>query len=299
MILTVASGKGGTGKTTVTASLAQMADGVIIADNDVDAADLHLLLKPRVREVHDFQGGSKAVIDPDACTACGLCANSCHFGAVRVSGAEGRGTGATYFIDRMACEGCELCRYVCPSGAITMHKEKTGVWRVSGTACGPMVDARLGIAQENSGKLVSRVRERAAQLAGELHHGLVLADGPPGTSCPVIASVTGADLVLIVTEPTVSGVHDLERVLELTNHFGVPAQVLINKADLNREQAQRIHQPAKEAGARVTGEIPFDHNVHDALMNGQTVLEYGKGPARTAIMQAGAALRETVIGAVL
>ena len=281
--VTVISGKGGTGKTTVLASLAHLAKNKILADNDVDAADLHLLLTPRVREGHDFAGGIKATIDPDKCTACGKCSEACHFSAIRNGGPANSNHSSTYRIEALACEGCGLCPLVCPVGAIQSEKNITGRWYVSETNCGPMVHARLGIAEENSGRLVTQVRNRAGQLANELKQELVLGDGPPGTGCPVIASVSGADLVLIVTEPTVSGVHDMERVMNLAAHFDVPALVVINKADLNDNQAHRIEEIAAKNGSRVVGRIPFDPAVNNALMAGKTVVEYGGGPAEQAI----------------
>jgi len=277
--IAVISGKGGTGKTTVTASLIQLAEQVVIADNDVDASDLHLLLKPHVYESHDFCGGSKALIDPETCIGCGQCAQACHFDAIDPEAERPW----LYRVDKMACEGCTLCRQVCPVDAITMHKAFTGQWYVSETQYGPMIYAALGIAEENSGKLVTQVRQRAAEQAHDLHVERIIADGPPGTSCPVIASITGVDRVLIVTEPTVSGVHDLKRVLDLCSHFGVPAFVVINKADLNTDQAQRIHRMAAERDVPVIGEIPFDRQVHYALMAGKTVLEHGNSPAAEAI----------------
>ncbi|MGI6495090.1 MAG: P-loop NTPase [Kiritimatiellia bacterium] len=276
--ITVISGKGGTGKTTLVASLAQLAQEKVLADNDVDAADLHLLLTPVVLEKHDFAGGTKATIDPGKCLGCGVCAAICHFDAIHKEG-------TVYRIDEMRCEGCGLCPRVCPAGAIHSERNITGQWFVSWTPWGAMTHARLGIAEENSGRLVARVRERAAELADELHLPLILGDGPPGTGCPVIASVTGTDLVVIVTEPTVSGVHDMERVLKLTRHFGVPAVIVINKADLNAGQAQRIETIASQAGSRVIGRIPFDKEVNDALMAGKTVIEFGNGKASQAIRE--------------
>ena len=282
--ITIISGKGGSGKTTVVASLAMLADNKVLADNDVDAADLHLLLAPVIREVHDFIGGQKAIIDVSRCTGCGLCAEACHFGAIRSNGPLNDQGMATCIIDELACEGCGLCEYVCDFDAITTKPNMVGKWYVSGTDYGPMAHARLGIAEENSGRLVSQVRFIAADLAKKLKKELILGDGPPGTGCPVIASISGADLVLIVTEPTVSGVHDMQRVLDLTRHFGIPTLIVINKADLNREQAERIETISKDMGSRVIARIPFDRNVNDALMAGKTVIEYGKGPAFEAMV---------------
>jgi MinD superfamily P-loop ATPase len=281
--ITVISGKGGTGKTTVVASLAYLAKNKIMADNDVDAADLHLLLTPAVREGHDFVGGIKAAIDSAKCIGCGKCAEACHFAAIQMDGPANDLVGMTYRIEPLACEGCGLCPLVCPVDAIQSEQNVTGHWYVSGTNYGPMVHARLNIAGENSGRLVTQVRGHAAKLAGELKQELILGDGPPGTGCPVIASVSGTDLVIIVTEPTVSGVHDMERVMKLAAHFSVPAVVVINKADLNGEQAHRIEKIAEAHGSRVIGRIPFDRAVNDALMNGKTVIEYAQGNAEAAI----------------
>lgn len=283
--VTIISGKGGTGKTTLVGSLAVLAQNKILADNDVDAADLHLLLAPSVREAHDFTGGKKAIIDPEECIACSKCADMCHFNAIDLIDPEVNAGAESYNINELACEGCGLCGYVCPVDAVKISENITGKWYVSGTDYGPMVHAHLGIAEENSGRLVTQVRNHAAQLAKELKMRQILGDGPPGTGCPVIASVSGADLVLIVTEPTVSGVHDMERVLKLSAHFGIPARIVINKADLNTGQAERIREIGEKFGSRVIGKIPFDRNVNDALMAGKTVIEYGKGAAEEAIRQ--------------
>jgi MinD superfamily P-loop ATPase len=287
--ITVISGKGGTGKTTVVGSLAHLAKNKILADNDVDAADLHLLLVPEVREGHDFVGGTKATIDPGRCTGCGRCAEACHFAAIRKDGPANERTDVTYRIEPLLCEGCGLCPLVCPVGAIQSEKKVTGRWYISGTAYGPMVHARLGIAEGNSGRLVTQVRSRAGRLAEELRQELILGDGPPGTGCPVIASVSGTDLVVIVTEPTVSGVHDMQRVMKLAKHFGVPVVVVINKADLNTEQAHRIEKTAMEQGSQVIGRIPFDRTV-------KTVVEYENGKAGQAIRELWTQLQQILSG---
>jgi len=277
--ITIISGKGGSGKTTVVASLAMLAENKVMADNDVDAADLHLLLKPDVLESHAFVGGQKALVDPARCTGCQACEQACHFNAIRCDGPLNDEGTATCRIDELACEGCGLCEYVCPAEAVSSRPNVTGNWFVSGTDVGPMAHARLGIAEENSGKLVTQVRAVAANLARKHKTSYIFDDGPPGTGCPVIASVSGADRVLIVTEPTVSGVHDMERVLRLTRHFGIPALIVINKADLNVDQAARIETIAHQHGSRVIARIPFDPAVNAALMAEKTVIEYGSGPA--------------------
>ena len=280
---TVISGKGGTGKTTVTAALAALAKNKVMADCDVDAADLHLLLKSDIREVRDFRGGLKAIIHEEDCTACGRCAELCHFDAIEPVGLDGEGNPTAYRVSEFACEGCGLCGYVCPVGAIDVSQTVTGQSYVSETKYGPMSHARLGIAEENSGKLVTRVRDRASDLAAEQGSSTILGDGSPGTGCPVIASISGVDVALIVTEPTVSGVHDMERVLELCRHFGVRSLVCINKCDLNAEQAERIRELAGRFGGRVICEIPFDPQVNAALSEGKNLVEYGKGPAAEAV----------------
>lgn len=292
--IAVISGKGGSGKTTLIASLAVLADGKVMADNDVDAADLHLLLKPIVRESHEFAGGLKMVIDPNRCTACGQCADACRFGAIYSNGPINDLDVETFRIDAFACEGCGVCEYVCPFDAVTGNSNTVGNWYVSGTDYGPMVHARLGVAEENSGRLVTKVRSVAAELAKDLGKGLILSDGPPGTGCPVIASVSGVDRVLIVTEPTVSGVHDMQRVLDLAGHFGIPSLIVVNKCDINAEQTDRIKVIASKMGANVIGEIPFDRKVNDALVAGKTVLEYGAGPASEAIFRLWAKLEPTL-----
>lgn len=284
--ITVISGKGGTGKTTILGAFAELADEKVLVDNDVDAADLHLLLKPATLESQDFVGGQKAVIDAQKCVVCGKCERHCHYNAIKLDGPGNGAVEKTYRVDALACEGCGFCSIVCPAAAVSMKNNISGRWYISDTDLGPMVHARLGIAEENSGRLVTQVRNAAVSLSEALHKGLILADGPPGTGCPVIASISGTDLVIIVTEPTVSGVHDMKRVFELTKHFGVSALVIINKADLNAEQALRIEEIARDHNSRVIARIPFDRSVHDALMEGKTIINYGKCIAEASVRKA-------------
>lgn len=270
--LVIISGKGGTGKTSITASFAVLADRPVIADCDVDAADLHLVLSPRIKQRHEFRSGHEAVIRQDDCIGCGACLADCRFDAVRMNG-KAAVRGATFFIDPVACEGCGVCVRFCPEKAIDFQERLCGEWMISDTRCCPMVHARLGVAAENSGKLVSTVRREARRIAEEEHRSLVIVDGPPGIGCPVIASVTGATLVLAITEPTVSGEHDLERVLSLTRHFNISTAICVNKWDLNPEMTERIEDKARRAGVRVVGRIRYDRSVTLAQMQARAVVE--------------------------
>ena len=271
--LVVISGKGGTGKTSLAASFAVLADRPVIADCDVDSADLHLVLSPRIRERHDFRSGHEAVIRRDDCTGCGTCLAHCRYDAVR---RNGESPGAERFsIDPFSCEGCGVCVRFCPEQAIDFPGRLCGEWMISETHCGPMVHARLGVAAGNSGKLVSTVRREARRIAEMRNRPFIIVDGPPGVGCPVIASVTGATLVLVVTEPTVSGEHDLERVLSLTGHFGIPAAVCVNKWDLNPEMARRIEEKGRVAGARIPGRVRYGPSVTLAQMKERAVVETG------------------------
>ena len=264
--LVIISGKGGTGKTSVTASFAVLADRPVVCDCDVDAADLHLILEPTICERHDFQSGHEAVIRQNDCTGCGICQDLCRFGAIS-------NTVDMFHIDSISCEGCGVCVWFCPEGAIDFPQRHCGEWFVSDTRCGPMVHARLGVAAENSGKLVSTVRREAKHLAEEENLNMVIVDGPPGIGCPVIASLTGASQILVVTEPTVSGEHDLERVLSLARHFHIPAAICVNKFDINEEMTKRIEERAVSAGATVAGRIRYDSSVTRAQMQKKAVVE--------------------------
>jgi len=262
----VLSGKGGTGKTSIVGSLAALAKSKVLADCDVDAADLHLLLSPSVKQENEFWSGQLACIDEEKCTQCGLCQELCRFDAIK-----------DYMVDPVACEGCGFCSHICPEEAITMRENMSGHWFISDTKYGPLVHARLGIAQENSGKLVAQVRQQARRIAEERGLEYTISDGPPGIGCPVISSLSGASLALMVAEPTLSGIHDLERVLGVSGHFGVPATVAINKYDLNEDNTRRIEDYCKEQGIEVAAKIPFDNAVTEAIVRGVPVVEYADG----------------------
>jgi MinD superfamily P-loop ATPase len=260
----VISGKGGTGKTSLVAAFAALAENKVLCDADVDAADLHLLMDPAIKENHDFQGGGTAIINPDKCTQCGLCRDLCRWDAVN----EG------FVVDPIECEGCGVCVDFCPEQAIDFPIKTCGKWFISDTRFGPMVHARLGIAEENSGKLVTLVRQEAKKLAEKNNLDLLITDGPPGVGCPVIASVGGASAVLIVAEPTVSGLHDMERVAQLAAHFKVPGMVCVNKFDLNYDQTEAIETLAKKNKMKVVGRVPFDPVFTESMVQGKTVIEY-------------------------
>lgn len=279
----VVSGKGGTGKTSVVASFAALAKRAVLADCDVDAADLHLVIAPDVRRRTDFSGGLMARIRADRCTDCGICEEVCRFDALVRDGPGNAFVDATYRIDAVACEGCGVCAHFCPSRAVELYEAVNGEWFVSDTRFGPMVHARLGVAEENSGKLVTTVRKEAKRVAEESHREMVIIDASPGIGCPVIASVTGATMALVVTEPTLSGLHDLGRVAALTTRFRIPTTVCVNKSDINREMTDRIMCDARSRNLEVLGEIPYDPDVTRAQIAGLTVVEYGDGPAATAI----------------
>ena len=272
--IVIVSGKGGTGKTSLTAAFAALAKNSILCDADVDAADLHLLMQPEVKEQTDFMGGSKAVIDPDLCTGCGTCRTLCRFDAIS----------DRYEVDPIRCEGCGVCVDFCPEQAIAFPVQRCGEWFVSDTRFGPMVHARLGIAEENSGRLVSLVRTKTRQLAEARGLELILTDGPPGIGCPVIAAIGGATALVIVVEPTVSGIHDMERVVDLAAHFRVPGMVIVNKFDLNVGMTEAIEQLAEKRNILVLGRVPFDPVFTRSMVQGQTLFEYGEeSPTRRVV----------------
>jgi len=290
--LTVLSGKGGTGKTSLVASFAALAKDKVLADCDVDAADLHLVIAPTPVTRSVFRGGKKARIDPEQCTGCGACIGLCRFDAVSSTAAADSSDPAPSIVDPLACEGCGVCAHFCEAGAIELEEQDQGEWFVSDTRHGPMVHARLGIAAENSGKLVSLIRSRARAIAEERGLELVIVDGSPGIGCPVIASVTGSDLVLAVTEPTLSGLHDLERVVLLAGHFGIPIAVVVNKYDLNETMALEIERWCAGKGIEIAGRISYSKEFTAAMIAGLSVVEYAEIPASSAAGSDRSASRE-------
>jgi MinD superfamily P-loop ATPase len=275
--LVVISGKGGTGKTSITAAFASLAENAVFADCDVDAADLHLVMEPKIKQESDFSGGKQASIISEKCIGCGKCAAMCRFEAIHLNGRTNDVVKKTYMVDPVSCEGCKVCVEFCPVNAISFEPAINGKWFISDTRFGPMVHAKLGIAEENSGKLVTLIRQKAKEIAKEQKRNFIIVDGSPGIGCPVIASITGADLVLIVTEPTLSGIHDLERVAQLTSNFGIQTLVCVNKADINPEMTNRIEKDAKRKRLRVVGKIPYDESFTKAQIMKATLIEYTGG----------------------
>jgi MinD superfamily P-loop ATPase len=272
--IVVISGKGGTGKTSIVGSFAALAKDAVLADCDVDAADLHLLLEPDIKQTHDFTGGKLASIITEKCIGCGRCKEVCNFNAAVFNGPANDVVERTYTIDPIACEGCSVCVHFCPVDAIEFKDAINGQWFVSDTRFGPMVHAKLGPAEENSGKLVSLIRKEAKRIATEQNKGLIIVDGSPGIGCPVIASITGADLVLAVTEPTFSGQHDLHRVMSLTEHFNIPTAVCINKYDINVDIAKAIEKEILKKDLKLVGKIAYDITVTKAQIEAKSIVEY-------------------------
>lgn len=280
--LTIISGKGGTGKTSIAACFAALMKRGVLVDCDVDAADFHLILNPTDTLVRPFVGGKIAVLDSSACTGCGKCAEACRFRAIRTDTRSGNG-GTRYEVDQIRCEGCGVCAYVCPESAIHLEEDNCGEWLVSQTRFGPLIHARLHAARGNSGKLVTLVRGAARELAQEQGASLILVDGPPGIGCPVIASLTGANVALVVTEPTLSGLHDLHRVVGLTRQLRVPTAVCVNKWDLSGEVTSELERWCGEQGIPVIGRVPYDQAMTDAQVRGVSLIEHAPGEAATAI----------------
>lgn len=282
--IVVISGKGGTGKTSIVAAFAALANNAVLADCDVDAADLHLVLKPNIKQTHDFSGGKLASIITAKCVSCSRCRDVCNFDAVEFNGPANNIVEKTYTIDPVSCEGCSVCVHYCPVNAIEFKDAVNGQWFISNTRCGPMLHARLGIAQENSGKLVSLLRKEAKKIATEQNKELIIVDGSPGIGCPVIASITGANLILVVTEPTISGQHDLDRVVELTEYFGIPTAICINKYDINMEIAKAIEEKTLAGNLKLVGKIDYDPAVTKAQIAAKSIIEYSDNGLKNQII---------------
>ena len=283
--LVIMSGKGGTGKTSLTAAFAYLAASdlqgglrLVLVDADVDAANLELVLAPQVMTTTDFVGGSTVVIDVERCGGCAICVEACRFEALSMPE-----DGQPPRVDVIACEGCAACVYRCPNTAMRMQPQRAGQWFRSATRYGPLIHAALLPGQENSGKLVTLVKQQARLLALDEGYPLILVDGPPGIGCPVISAVAGADLVLIVTEPTVAGRHDLDRALQTVRHFNLPAVVCINKAGLSPSTTQEIVDYCRVQGVEVVGHIPFDTIVTQAMVDGMPVTAYRDGEVARAM----------------
>jgi len=283
--IVIISGKGGTGKTVITASIAALARNKVMGDCDVDASNLYLLLHPEIKEKHDFYAGLIPSIDLEKCTNCGRCQEVCRFDAIKTI------KGQTV-IDLVSCEGCGLCALVCPVKAIQMKENLCGEWYISKTKYGPLVHARLGIAEENSGKLVTLVRQNAQAIAEKNDLKLIIVDGPPGIGCPLIATLSGANLAVAVTEPTLSGLHDLERVVKVTKHFGVKVVVIINKYDINLKNSIKIEKWCQKANVEMIGKIHFDNVITEALVKGLPVVEYSANTATKEIKDIWQGLKE-------
>ena len=266
--VTILSGKGGAGKTSVTAAIASVAENAVFCDNDVDAADLHLIFNPEVKETHTFYGAWVASINENKCTNCGICKSHCHFDAIHYKEEGG------LYINPFQCEGCRLCERVCPVGAITSQRSENNFWYVSDSRFGPFVHAKMGPGEENSGKLVTEVRRKAREIAKETGAGFVINDGPPGIGCSAISSVTGTNAVLLVIEPTRSGLHDAQRLVELVNSFSIPLFAFINKDDINAEVTREIEDYLTQKDIPLLGRWGFDTNIVESMIDKKSVVEY-------------------------
>ena len=275
--IVVISGKGGTGKTSIVAAFAALAENAVFADCDVDAADLHLVLEPKIKQTSDFSGGRQASIITEKCIGCGKCEEVCNFDAIQFNGPANDIVEKTYTINSISCEGCGVCTYFCPNDAIEFKDVVNGQWFISDTRFGTMVHAKLGIAEENSGKLVSLIRKETKKIAEEEKKDLIIIDGSPGIGCPVIASIAGADIVLIITEPTLSGKHDLDRVAQLAAGFNIPTLVAINKFDLNPDMVTQIEEDSRKRNIKVIGKIRYDKAFTKAQIMKCSVVEYTGG----------------------
>ncbi len=266
--ITILSGKGGTGKTSFTAALASVAKNAVLCDNDVDASDLHLLLQPKVQEFFSFESGSYAIINNDTCTECGVCFDKCRFNAID------KFEDGSFKVNNFLCEGCRLCERICPTESITTKVNKDNSWYVSSTRYGVMVHAKMGPGEENSGRLVSKIRSRAKDIAKDHHADFIINDGPPGIGCAAISSISGTNLVVLVTEPTKSGLNDAERLVELVKSFQIPVMGIINKADINISVSEELEKYFNENDIPLLAKIPFDKQWVASMVEGKTLVEY-------------------------
>lgn len=266
--ITILSGKGGAGKTSVAAALASVAQNTVFCDNDVDASDLHLIFNPKIIEQYKFSSGTTAIIDSETCTNCGLCKENCHFDAIKIIALS------QHEINPYLCEGCRLCERICPEKAITSVQNNNNEWYVSETRFGTLVHAKMGPGEENSGRLVTKIRKKADDIAKQINADYILNDGPPGIGCSAIASVTGSDVVLLVIEPTISGLHDAKRLVELVRLFGVPLSAVINKFDINQQATKEVEDYLVEMKIPLIGKLPFTEKMVESMVAGKTMVEF-------------------------
>lgn len=266
--ITILSGKGGTGKTSITAALASLAQNTVFCDCDVDASDLHLILNPNIINKEIFEGAWLAEINTEICSNCGLCKEYCRFDAIHINEEN------HYQVNPFQCEGCRLCERVCPSNAIKSSRSTNNFWYISETRFGNMVHAHMGAGEENSGKLVTQVRKQAKEIAKQFNNEYILNDGPPGIGCPVISSLSGTNLVLLIIEPSLSGLHDIKRLISLVRDFNIPMKAIINKYDINKQITEEIKDYLIQEQIELLEQIKFDEQFTQAMVQEQSIIEF-------------------------